>query len=210
VNGVYNIGGEISYSRPVHFLKGTIELSSSAAFLKTKQFINTAANNIKTFSLGPSIKLDMSPTNKLDVSVGAGFNHNRSSYSVQAALNTTYLSQEYNASIDWELPKRFFFSTDFTYTINSQRSAGFNYKVPLWNTSISKQMLKFNRGELKLAAHDLLDKNIGISRSSNSNYIEDSRVLTLRRFFFLSFTYSLNKVGLNNGNSGGGMRVIRG
>jgi len=210
VNGVYNISSEISYSRPVRFLKGNIELSSSIAFLRTKQFINTAPNNIRTFSVGPSVRLDMSPTNKLDITLGASFNRNRATYSLQSSLNNTYLSQDYSASVDWELPKRFFFSTDFTYSINSQRSAGFNYKVPLWNAAISKQMLKFNRGELKLSAHDLLDKNIGISRSSNSNYIEDSRVLTLRRFFSLSFTYSLNKVGLNNSNSGGGMRMIRG
>ncbi|MEP7238961.1 MAG: outer membrane beta-barrel protein, partial [Ferruginibacter sp.] len=207
VNAVYNFAGEISYSRPVRFLKGSVELSSSARLAKTKQFINAAANNIKTFSLGPSIRLDMNPTDKLNVTLGAGFNHNRSVYSLQAALNTTYLSQDYNASIDWQLPKRFFFSTDFAYTINSQRSAGFNYKVPLWNASISKQMLKFNRGELKFAAKDMLDKNIGISRSSNSNYIEDARVSTLRRFFSLGFTYSLNKVGLNKGNERG-MRVI--
>jgi len=206
VNGVYNMSGEISYSRPVRFLKGSVELSSSAAFLKTKQFINATVNNIKTFSVGPNIRFDMNPTNKLNLTLGAGFSRNRSNYSLQSALNNTYLSQEYIASADWELPKRFFVSTDFTYTINSQRSAGFNYKVPLWNASISRQMLKYNRGELKLAARDLLDKNIGISRSSNSNYIEDSRVLTLRRFFSLSFTYSLNKVGLNNG--GGNMRVI--
>lgn len=208
VNGVYNISSEISYSRPVRFVKGNIELSSTVAFLKTKQFINKAPNNIKTFSIGPSVRLDMNPTNKLNIALGASFNSNRASYSLQSALNNTYLSQEYSTSVDWELPKRFFFSTDFTYSINSQRSAGFNYKVPLWNAAISKQVLKFNRGEIKLAARDLLDKNIGISRSSNSNYIEDSRALTLRRFFSLSFTYSLNKVGLNNGNSAGGMRII--
>lgn len=208
VNGVYNIGGEISYSRPVRFLKGTIELGSSARLARTKQFINTAGNNIKTFSFGPNIRLDMNPTNKLNIAVGAGVDRNRSTYSLQSALNNTYLSQDYNASVDWELPKRFFFSTDFNYIINSQRSAGFNYKVPLWNASISKQMLKFNRGELKFTVRDLLNKNIGISRSSNSNYIEDARVLTLRRFFSLSFTYSLNKVGLNSGGGGGGMRII--
>ncbi|MCY7309415.1 MAG: hypothetical protein LH619_01435 [Chitinophagaceae bacterium] len=77
----------------------------------------------------------------------------------------------------------------------------------MWNASISKQVLKFNRGELKFAARDLLNKNIGISRNSNNNYIEDSRVLALRQFFLLSFTYSLRKTGLNN-DGGSGMRVI--
>jgi hypothetical protein len=208
VNGVYNINCNISYSMPVRFLKATIELGSNAGIFKTKQFINGVGNDIKTFSMGPDVRLDMNPHSKLNIGIGTGFNYNKTNYSLQPALNTTYLSQEYNASVDWEMPKRFFFSTDFNYTINSQRAAGFNIKVPLWNASISKQMLRFNRGELKLSARDLLDKNIGISRNTNNNYIEDSRVLSLRRFFLLSFTYSLSKTGLNNAGGGGEMRVI--
>jgi Outer membrane protein beta-barrel family/Carboxypeptidase regulatory-like domain len=208
VNGVYNINSNISYSLPVRFLKGSVEISSNTGLFKTKQFINTVGNDIKTFSIGPDIRLDMNPTDKLNIGVGAGFNYNKTKYSLQAALNTDYLSQEYTASLDWEMPKGFFFSTDFVYTINSQRASGFNLKVPLWNASISKQMLKFNRGELKFSARDLLNKNIGISRNTNNNYIEDSRVLTLRQFFLLSFTYSLSKTGLNNAGGGGGMRMI--
>lgn len=208
VNGVYNINSSISYSMPVRFLKGTVEVSSNTGVFKTKQFINTVGNDIRTFSVGPELRLDMNPTEKLNVGVGAGFNYNKTKYSLQSALNTNYLSQEYNASLDWEMPKGFFFATDFMYTINSQRAAGFNTKVPLWNASISKQMLKFNRGELKLSARDLLNKNVGISRNTNNNYMEDSKVLTLRQFFLLSFTYSLSKTGLNNAGSGGGMRII--
>ena len=143
---------------------------------------------------------------KLSFTLGAGVNYNKTKYSVQTVPDVDFLSQEYNASVDWELPKGFFFATDFMYTINSQRATGFNVKVPLWNASISKQMLKYNRGEIKFSARDLLNKNIGISRNTNNNYIEDSRVLTLQRFFLLSFTYSLSKTGLNN--AGGGMRII--
>jgi hypothetical protein len=208
VNGVYTINSNISYSLPVRFLKGSVEISSNTGMLKTKQFINTVRNDIKTFYIGPDLRLDMNPTGKLNIGVGAGFNYNKTTYSLQAALNADYLSQDYNATIDWEMPRGFFFSTDFMYTINSQRAAGFNTKVPLWNASISKQMLKYNRGELKFAARDLLNKNIGISRNTNNNYIEDSRVLTLRQFFLLSFTYSLSKTGLNNAGGGGGIRVI--
>lgn len=207
VNGVYNMNGDLSYSRPVKFLKGTLELSSTAGLFKTTQFINKAANDIKTFSAGPDIRIDMNPTEKINIGLEAGVNYNKTKYSLQSSLNASYLSQDYSASVDWQLPKGIFFSTDFNYTINSQRASGFNTKVPLWNASISKQVLKFNRGELKLAARDLLNKNIGISRNTNNNYIEDSRVLTLRRFFLLSFTYSLSKTGLNNAG-GGGMKFI--
>ena len=207
VNAVYNLNSEISYSMPVRFLKGTLEVSSGVGYFKGKQFINTVPNTIKTLSLGPNIRLDMTPDDKLNIGLGAGISYNNTNYSLQSALNTSYLSQDYNVSVDLELPARYFFSTDFTYTINSQRAAGFNTKVPLWNAGISKQMLKYNRGELKLRAIDLLNRNIGITRSTNQNYIEDSRVKTLRQFFLLSFTYSLSKTGLNNAG-GGGMRVM--
>jgi Outer membrane protein beta-barrel family/Carboxypeptidase regulatory-like domain len=214
VNGVYNINSTISFSMPVKFIKGTIELSSNSGFNKGKQFINTAAgsiveNSIKTVTLGPEIRIDFAPTQKLGFGISGGISYNKTSYSVQSTVPAEYLSQDYSASIDWEMPKGFYFATDFTYSINSQRAAGFNTKVPLWNASISKQMLKFNRGELKFSARDLLNKNIGISRNTNNNYIEDSRVLTLRQFFLLSFTYSLSKTGLNNAGGGGGtMRII--
>ncbi len=213
VNGVYNLNSNISYSMPVRFIKGNVEFSSSIGRSSSKQLTNTVSgqivtNTINTVSLGPDVRLDMNPTEKLNISVGAGFNYYKTKYSLQPASNNNYFLQEYSTSIDWEMPKRFFFSTDFTYSINSQRAAGFNTKIPLWNASISKQMLNFNRGELKLSARDLLNKNIGVSRNNSNSYIEDSRVLTLRQFFLLSFTYSLSKTGLNNAGGGGGMRVI--
>ena len=213
VNGVYTINTNISVSVPVRFLKGSVELSSRGGLNKSKQLINTSTgsivtNTINTATLGPELRLDMNPTDKLSLGLGASFNYNKTKYTLQSALNTDYLSQEYNASVDWEMPKGFYFSTDFSYTINSQRAAGFNAKIPLWNASISKQMLKFNRGELKFSARDLMNRNVGISRNTNNNYIEDSRVLTLRQFFLLSFTYSLSKTGLNNAGGGGMMRVI--
>ncbi len=212
VSGVYNLNSNISYSMPVRFLKGNIEISSGSGFNQNKQLLNDQAGNvvintIKTLSLGPDIRLDINPTDKLSLAVGAGINYNKARYSLASVPTNEYLSQEYTASIDWQLPKGFFFATDFMYTINSQRADGFNTKVPLWNASISKQMLKFNRGELKFSARDLLNKNIGISRNTNNSYIEDSRVLTLRQFFLLSFTYSLSKTGLNN-EGGGGMKII--
>ncbi|MBI3139014.1 MAG: TonB-dependent receptor [Sphingobacteriales bacterium] len=213
VNGVYNLNANFSYSLPVRFLKGTLELSSNGGYNKGKQLFNTVSgavkeNAIKNLNLGPELRLDMNPTEKLSLAMGAGFSYNNTKYSLQPGFNTDYFSQEYSASADWQLPKGFFFSTDFTYTVNSQRAAGYNLKVPLWNAGISKQVLRFNRGELKLSARDLLNRNVGISRNTSNNYIEDSRVLTLRRFFLLSFTYSLSKTGLNNAGSGGGMRVI--
>ncbi len=207
VNGVYNINGNISYSMPVRFLKANVEFSSRIGYSKGKQYINRAQNDIKALTFGPELRLDINPHNKLNISLGVSLNYNNTKYSLQYAMEAKYLEQEYSSSLNWEMPKRFFFSTDFSNTIYTQKTTGFNSNVSLWNASISKQVLKFNRGEIKFSAKDILNQNIGINRSSNQNYFEQSSVKTLRRFFMLSFTYNLSKVGLNNA-SGGGIKVI--
>ncbi|MEZ5033948.1 MAG: outer membrane beta-barrel protein [Chitinophagaceae bacterium] len=208
VNGVSNFNSDMSYSFPVRFVKGSLDLTAGTGIFKTQQFINGEKNHITTVSFQPDIRIYMNPTAKINLMLGAGFGFDKTKYSLQSTLNTKTITQSYSASADVELPKGFYVSTDFDYAVNTQRAQGFNTKVPLWNASISKQMLKFNRGELKFSVNDILNKNVGISRNTNQNYIEDASVLTLRRYFLLSFTFSLSKVGLQRSGGNGDVRII--
>ena len=210
VNGVYNINGTLSWGFPVRFLKGSLDLSSNVAYDKGKQLVGDAVNKIQineinTLSLGPQVRLDMSPAENLNLSLTGGLNYSKSRYSLESARNSKFITQEYSAQIDWQLPKRFFISSDLNYSIYNYMS-GFDTKVPLWNAGVSKQILHFNRGEMKFSVNDILNKNVRINHNANQNYIEDSRVNSLRRFFLLSFTYSLSKTGLDK--SGAGMKFI--
>ncbi|MCY7309414.1 MAG: carboxypeptidase-like regulatory domain-containing protein [Chitinophagaceae bacterium] len=95
VDGIYNINSNISYSMPVRFLKGTIELSSGAGYNSGKQLVNNQAGNIvtnaiKTLTLGQELRLDMNPTDKLNVGVGVGYNYNKTKYSLQFASDNNY------------------------------------------------------------------------------------------------------------------------
>ena len=207
VDGVYNINNNLSYSMPVRFLKGTVEIANNTGFQKNRQFINGFMNDIRTLSLGPDLRLDINPTEKLNLSLNAAITYTQSKYSLASDYNTSFISRNFDASLDWQLPSKFFFGTDFSYIQNRQRTAGFNQEIPIWNASISRQLLKFNRGEIKLAVNDILNRNVGIYRNSNQSYIEDVRVNSLKRFFLLSFTYSLSKTGLMN-EGGGNMRVM--
>ncbi|RYF98898.1 MAG: hypothetical protein EOO02_18015, partial [Chitinophagaceae bacterium] len=200
VDGVYNLSGEINLGLPARFLKGSVQLGTNLGFDRGRQFINGISNMIHTFSAGPRLQIDASPTERVDVSLTGGLQYNKTNYSLQPVFNTSYFSQTYEAQVNWQLPKGFCASMDFVYTVNNQLADGFNTRVPLWGASVSKSFLRFNRGELKLRVNDILNRNIGASRSSNQNYIEDMRYNTIRRFALLSFTYSLGKTGLNNSN----------
>jgi len=214
VNGVYNLNGNVSWGFPVRFLKGSLDISSTVSYYRGKQPVSDANNQIQmnqitTVAVGPEVRLSMSPTEKLDVSISAGVNYSNSKYSIQSKQNSKYFNQEYATDLNWQLGRGFFFATDFVYTITNQYSTAFNTKVPLWNASFSKQMLRYKRGEMKFSVHDLLDKNTRTSRSTSQNYIEDTRVNSLRRFFMLSLTYSLSKTGLNDAGSGGPRMMMR-
>lgn len=209
VDGAYEITGSFNLGLPLRILKGTVNFGTNGGYTKNKAFINGAANTINTLNIGPDVRFEINASEKLDLSLTAGLNYYKTQYSLQQSLNTEYLNQQYSAEINWQLPGRFYFNTEFTYSINSQRASGFNTKVLLWNAFISKQFLRFNRGEIKLSAFDLLKQNVGISRNASQNYIEDKRVKNLQRFFLLSFTYSLTKNALSAPGQEGGIHIIK-
>ena len=210
VNGVYNLSNDISVGWPLRFIKGTMNFNTGVGYSKTIQLINTNRNNIYNISFDPSVEVSKSFKDKIDLTLRGGVTFNKAKYSLQSSLNNNYLTQDYSIDAGWQLPKNFYLSTDFTYTISSKRSEGYNAKVPLWNASFSKLFLKYNRGEMKISVHDLLNENQAIVRTTNSNYIEDQSNRVLKRFYLLSFTYSLNKMSANaNGPGGRGNMIIR-
>jgi hypothetical protein len=208
VDGVYNLNNDLSLGWPLRFMKATMNFNTGFGYSKTIQFINAERNNIHNTSINPGIEISKSFKDKFDLTLNGGFTYNRAKYSLESSLNNKYFTQDYGIDAGWQLPKNFYLSSDFTYTINTRRSEGFNAKVPLWNASFSKLFLKYNRGELKLSVHDILNENQAIVRYTNANYIEDQSNRILKRFFLLGFTYSLNKMSANAGGPGGKGNII--
>lgn len=208
VDGVYTLNNDFNIGWPLRFIRGRLNVNAGVRYSKNIQFINTERNDIRNISLDPTIEVSKTFKDKVDLTISAGIQYNRASYSIQSTLDNDYLTRDYEIDLGWELPANFYLSSDFRYTVTSQRSAGFNTKVPLWNMSFSKMFLKFNRGELKLTVYDLLNENQAIVRNTNANYIEDQSNRVLRRFFLLGFTYSLNKLSAQKEMHGKGGNII--
>jgi Outer membrane protein beta-barrel family/Carboxypeptidase regulatory-like domain len=210
VNGVYQINGDVNWGFPISSIrKTTLNLGLNGGMSKDIQFINRNRNNIHTYQLRPEFRIENNAIEKLNAGVNYSSSMYHTRYSLQPSLNTKYFTHEIGSYVNWQMPKNFYFTTDFSYLINTRRAEGFNANVPLWNASLSRQFMKYNRAEMKIRVFDILNQNVGISRTSNNNFIEDNRTNILRRYIMLSFTYSLSKSGLGTANGGGGIRIIR-
>jgi len=210
VDGVYSVSGDINWGFPFKPVKKTtINFGLNMIRSRDIQFVNREKNNINSTQVRPEVRIDNNTLDKLSLGISYSNNIYRTEYSLQPNLNTKYFTHELGSYANWQLPKNFYFTTEFTYTMNTQRAEGYNANVPLWNASFSKQFMKYNRGEFKLRVFDILNQNVGINRSSNNNYIEDSKTNILRRFLMLSFTYSLSKSGLGGEKGGATIRVMR-
>jgi hypothetical protein len=161
--------------------------------------VNTQRNDIATVSIGPNMEYHFGIDDKIDLDVTARLLLNNTKYSLQSYSDNKYLRQDYSIDMTNYLPWNISIRNEFNYIIYTGRADGFNSNIPLWNASMAKGILKNRRGEFKLSVQDILNKNTGVTRSTNQGYITDEKYNVLQRYFLLSFTYSLNKSGLNNG-----------
>ncbi|MFN8346108.1 MAG: outer membrane beta-barrel protein [Spirosomataceae bacterium] len=170
--------------------------------------INGVDNRTRRWESRNKLRLDYRYKEILDLSTSATIAYNQTQYSLNAALNQSYVNQTYDVEGNIKLSKTLNFSSALDYSIYNFASSSFNQKVPIWNASVSKFFLKNNKGELKFSVVDMLNRNVGISRSAQVNFVQDERIRSLGRYFLLSFTYSLKS--FMGGAPTGGVRIIQG
>lgn len=207
-DGVYTVTGNFGYGFSVKKLKSRFDIGSSISYNRNVAFLNNEKNLISNLSIGPNFSWNFSVDEVIDLRLFSRFSISKATYSLQPQSNTNYLQQTYGGEMTNYLPWSLVMNNQFNYVLNSGRTSGFNTQVPLWNASIAKSFLKNNRAEVKLSVYDLLNKNIGITRTANQSAIVDQRYNVLNRYFMVGFTYSLNKSGLKT--RGQGQRVIMG
>jgi hypothetical protein len=198
LNGYYMVSGNFNFGFPIKKMKGgNFNTTTRVTMNQDPSLYKSQKNFTKNLNVGEDLRLNYNFKEKLDMGITASINYNSVHYSNpgQSTQNEKYFTHTYSADITYTFKKGFILASDFDYTFNTGRTDGFNRNYAMWNGSFGKQLFKNKRGELKASVFDILNQNTSVVRNVGSNYIEDVENTTLQRFFMLSFTYRINRMG---------------
>ncbi len=176
---------------PIIKTKLTATANGGINFSKTPSKINDILNETTNNGGNIGLGINLTPNQKLILGLRGNIRFNNIGYSIQKEQNQKIRNQSVDASIKWNFAKKFYLESNFNYAAYKNERFGFDQKIPIWNLSVRRLFLKENKLEMRLAAFDLLNKQVNITQSGTQNYVITNTAQTLARYFMLSLTYNL-------------------
>ncbi|MEO6406828.1 MAG: outer membrane beta-barrel protein [Ferruginibacter sp.] len=209
-DGYYMVSGFYNISKPIQGRKYVFNLGGNITYNHNIGFVNDQKNEGKNWVVGQRFSTDIKIKKWLETSAGVNVAYNNSEYSLQKQFNSNTVGWTFSHNSRIFLPKDFIFTYDMDKTINNGYASTVASNPFIINSSLEKQLkIKKQNISLKLAAIDLLNENINISRNVSANYITDTRTNKLGRYFMLSAIFRLNKFSGSAGQQQGGqMRMM--
>ena len=107
---------------------------------------------------------------------------------------TQFWIQSYGVDAEWRIKKKWNLSAECDLNIRQQNSTfNDNLNTTIINLSIERYFLPDDKLAVELGVYDLLNQNLGFSRTANSNYINENTHTVLKQYFMLNITYNFKK-----------------
>lgn len=176
----HEIRPQLSGGRSVNYLNGNKNINT---------YINTELHYGIRYSVQDKYNFRLGPTLKRSISTS----------SLRPETKNNYWT--YGAEADgWVmLPWKLELSSDLDMNLQQKTAAFPNpVNITVWNAEIKRKFFKNKVLELIFTAHDLLNQNIGFTRTINSNFISQQQYDRLSRYFMLSVRWTFNKMSGKN------------
>lgn len=207
------LNSNVNLGFPIKQLNSSFSVGPNLTYQKGLNLINEMEDVIKISNLGGNIRYDYNWKENVNVGLSANLSRQRTAYDFSPEQNQLFFNQNYNAEANINFLKNYTVGGNFNYLLYKSETTDFRESIPVLNLSISRFILKGQKGEIKLSGQNLFNQNVGVSQRADVNFIEQTVTNNLGRFILLSFTYKLNN-NLNPMNNmprpgGGGVRMIR-
>lgn len=190
-----NVNTNLSFSTPIRKLQLKFSTNANSTISRSIVFINGVENYVNRFTQGGDIKIENKKKEHFDAFVGGRTSYTVTTYPTASDLNQSYINSGLFGEIMVFLPKRFTVMTGMDCSIYAGAGFNSNQVVPIWKAYVAKKVFKNGRGEFRVSAYDLLNKNVGITRTATLNYQQQEKSSTLSRYFLGSFSYAIVAIG---------------
>ncbi|MCW3116248.1 MAG: hypothetical protein JWM28_330 [Chitinophagaceae bacterium] len=154
------------------------------------------SENINTYaSFGINYAVRYSVQDKFNFRIGPSAKRNISKSSLRPEAKNNYWTYGGNANGYIMLPGKFELETDIDVSLQQKTSAFNNpVNITVWNAELSRKFFKEKALKIAVVAHDILNQNIGFTRTINSNFISQQQYDKLSRYFLLTASWTFNKM----------------
>jgi outer membrane receptor protein involved in Fe transport len=195
-NGYRSLNGFLSLGQRLATRKINLNLTTNATYTHGLSFVNGERNVARSWNVGQGLSVNSSYNDRLEFGLSANLTYQTARYSLLPRQNTAYVTQTLTADVYYQLPRHFVATSDFWFSNNAGRSAGYNQRAGLWNVALAKQFLANQQAEVKLQVYDLLNQNRSVVRNVTDTYLEDVRSRVLTRYWLISVAYTLRRFGV--------------
>lgn len=183
-----------SFSAPIRPMGIKFNLDTRWNFQQNIAFINNSANDVTRHRLTGDLRLENRNKEQFDVAIGAELTQNWAFYSEASDLNRIFLNQRYYVDALVEIGEHWQLRSSLDWAVYGQEVFQDDLQVPLWRASVQRGFLS-DKLRVSVEAFDILNRNQGLDRTAELNYLEEVRTQTLSRYFLLKVSYSITSLG---------------
>lgn len=192
LNTSLSINWNKTFKKDAHTYR--FSLNGSSGYNVDKGFLNGELYDSKSIRLSPNVNFTYEYGELLVINPSYSYTYNEyryTNYSIDASSNYVHRLNLQTTSY-W--PKHVVFGNDFGYTYNSNIADGYKKDFYLWNISLGYNFLNDDL-LFKVKVYDVLNQNLGTSRTIGPTSITDQENTVLKRYLMFSLTYKLEKFG---------------
>jgi hypothetical protein len=195
VNNSQSFNGWINYNFKWKAPDIHLDVSPNFNYSTNTSFVNGQQNTTHSGNYSVGFGINKNKEKNYGIWLRLTPTYNTSVSSVQSNTSINYWSYSVNGSFSKTLPHKFGVEVDPDMNFYQQTSAFTNKNIALVNANITKNFLKDDALELKLAVNDLFNQNTGFNRNISTNILTQSSYTAIHRFFMFSVTWNFSKNG---------------
>jgi len=194
LNSIPGFNGSIDYEWQIKKYHLSPSIRLNAGSYGGYNFLNEVKVKSNNLYGGGTLSLRYYLENKLIATYSGSVNFNKSRSSISNASNRHTISHTHEVNVVTYFPKKIELTSGCIFNFQPRNgSFASSINTVQWNASLTKKLLKNDRGYVKCTINDLLNSNTGYSRNVDGSNTYESDRLVIKRYFLITVGWNFLK-----------------